>query len=1266
MDNQQKSLLEIDNLRWLRWFVIPRKMPDTFIGQQQAKQLTFYLFLLALVTFINFLMQALSGNITPFAIIGLVIGLGLYANAQFLYYKIAAAIASITTLVLPYALFIYSPQNVYPVTVFFLLMLSILIASQFLSLRSSLQIALLAFITAFFMSSIIIVGEPVSILNVLIPFIILTSLALLNTYGRERLIHLAIRNENPTQAIFLHNALSLMPDAAFIQVDKIIVETNDLATQLLGLSRAELIGQRASNFIPTGTSTNYDFDNNTDTLTVHYDASMSLEKRKQSVQVSVSSITYIDKSAKLVVVRPHQRAKNYALLEDIVNTSLNAIMVTDADLNKGPHIEMVNPAFCDMTGYSEAELLGRTPRMLQGLETDRQVLNNLRIALENGASQFRSEAVNYRKDGSPFRVLWLIRPVHNDEGDLTHYISIQQEISQQTQMQRDLQEREENLNSISEVMTDYAYMFEITADKTLQFTWITGAVEAITGLSYEEAMLLGDWRRIIHKDDQAFYDLRTRNLLDGKAHTLEYRIQDRDGSQHWIQEKAHPIIDETSGEVVRVLGAAHDITDHIEAQEDLKNYVVQQAVIAELGLLALNTNDIEELLDHIVVLCEQVLKVSFISIFEHDSTKERLTCLRISDNLAPFTRGESIVDDAKQSLAGYTLQSYEAIITDNFEAEDRFIPLPQIIDNNYKSAIGIVILGRTTAFGVLTAYSDLAEHFAYDELYFLQAIANILGTFIVRNQAQLAEQEQTEFAEALRDATSVINSRLELPAVLDKIITYVQQVVPQTQQASIMLRDEETQRYHYQTMWGFEEDIIKSLENLTFSLDELPILKLMSETAEPILISDIAHDPRWVIYDNSEPISSYLGAPIIVDDETIGFIDLYSYKIGVFSNKDAIRLKTFADKTSTAIVNARKQEDLEHKVAQRTVELKQEREQLQAIFAGTGDGIFYTEYNKIAFVNDALCQMTGYSSEELLGSNGSILQPSNISPHEIEKLMGITQTVLDTGIWRDTARLQRKDESTFEAGLTISSVETSETSVLRSVTIVRDMSREKELEDLKRTFIAAAAHDLRSPISSLKMRMYMIKKEPQRIDHHLMRVNEIINHVNHLVNDLLDAHGRIVLRPQTIILQDVLDKVVDILSLEAGVKEMIYDYHPLNSPAPILADENRLTQVFTNLIMNAIHYTQAKGHISIRTMIDEAAQIVEIRIEDSGVGISPDEQESIFLPFYRTHDNESKGNGLGLSITREIVELHKGQISVESVMGQGSTFIVTLPLVKTI
>lgn len=710
------------------------------------------------------------------------------------------------------------------------------------------------------------------------------------------------------------------------------------------------------------------------------------------------------------------------------------------------------------------------------------------------------------------------------------------------------------------------------------------------------------------------------------------------------------------------IAVSSENSDKIEMQVDTEIQTVQQGVISELGLLAFDSDNPHQFMEQVTVLCGQVITQGFFAIFEHNTKDNHLRCVSLSEKVTAFQVGEIIEDDCLQSLIAYTLHKEEFVISEDLANETRFTPHSVINQEQYTSAIGLVIMSNNNnPYGVLSFYSQSTYHFTPNDIYFLQSVANLSGNFIERNRAQAAEREQAEFIRALGEATAVINSRLELPEVLGKIIAYLQDVVPQTEQISIMLRDEDTTLFYHYSTWGFKDDIPEASSRYAFSIEDFPILHHMVLTRQPVNIVDTDEDSRWIKQDIALKTRAFLSTPIILDEDVIGFINLHAYTVSAFSEHNMTRLKVFADTVSTAIVNAQKQEDLERKVQQRTLELEQQSEQLSTILSASGDGIFYAENFQIVFVNNALCTMTGYSVEELMDQQTTIFRPDDAVP-KTHKLQSALVTANFGEPWRDTIRLRRKDGTAFDAGLTITRVESSNEDIIRAVTIVRDISKERELEELKKTFIAAAAHDLRSPISSLKMRMHMIKRQPEKIDYHMERLDYIIERMNRLVNDLLDAHGRIVLRPQNIILQEMLDQVVDILSAESEEKGVQFGYESLPDPIIILADKHRLEQVFYNLITNAINYTDSGGTITVAYEVDTSTQTVIVDIRDTGLGIPDDEQENIFLPFYRAKENDRKGNGLGLSITREIVNLHKGNIQIYSKVGKGSVFSVTLPL----
>ena len=138
------------------------------------------------------------------------------------------------------------------------------------------------------------------------------------------------------------------------------------------------------------------------------------------------------------------------MLSQAVDDMEEAVIITDSQLDPpGPHIEYVNPAFTEMTGYTEEEVLGRAPRLLQGEATDRDVLLGVRRQLNAGQAS-KAEVVNYRKDGTPYDVQWSISPVRGEDGTIQHWVSVQRDVTEQRKRERDLRQTRKLLDSIIE------------------------------------------------------------------------------------------------------------------------------------------------------------------------------------------------------------------------------------------------------------------------------------------------------------------------------------------------------------------------------------------------------------------------------------------------------------------------------------------------------------------------------------------------------------------------------------------------------------------------------------------------------------------------------------------------------------------------------------------------------------------------------------------------------------------------------------------------
>jgi signal transduction histidine kinase len=234
------------------------------------------------------------------------------------------------------------------------------------------------------------------------------------------------------------------------------------------------------------------------------------------------------------------------------------------------------------------------------------------------------------------------------------------------------------------------------------------------------------------------------------------------------------------------------------------------------------------------------------------------------------------------------------------------------------------------------------------------------------------------------------------------------------------------------------------------------------------------------------------------------------------------------------------------------------------------------------------------------------------------------------------------------------------------VTVLRDISQAKQLEEQKARFIASASHELRTPIANIKTRLYLLRRRPDQIQQHIDIIESVVTWMQNLVEDMFDIsrfeRGVIALEREDITLQAFIDRVVEYQAPEAERLQINLQRHYPTTPITISADPYRLTQVVSNLLSNALHHTPQNGRVVVR--LKQTGDHVHIRVEDSGAGIPEAHLPHLFQPFFRGDDSDNpQGAGLGLSIAQEIVQLHGGEITVESSPETGSTFIVRLPLV---
>ncbi len=237
------------------------------------------------------------------------------------------------------------------------------------------------------------------------------------------------------------------------------------------------------------------------------------------------------------------------------------------------------------------------------------------------------------------------------------------------------------------------------------------------------------------------------------------------------------------------------------------------------------------------------------------------------------------------------------------------------------------------------------------------------------------------------------------------------------------------------------------------------------------------------------------------------------------------------------------------------------------------------------------------------------------------------------------------------------------------VIVLRDITERKEIEKMKTALVRTVSHELRSPLAAVEGYLNYLDDEdqdPSERSHMVHRCRERIQGLQQTINDLLDLSrlesGQVHRELRKHNLTDILDEIVQLQKGVAAERNISIDLHAPED-LPVLADKRELSEIFGNLISNAIKYNQDDGQVWVKAGSD--GEYIVVEVSDTGIGIKPEALDSIFDEFYRVRGRQTakiSGSGLGLAIVKRLVEQYQGRILVESELGEGSTFEVNLPI----
>lgn len=731
--------------------------------------------------------------------------------------------------------------------------------------------------------------------------------------------------------------------------------------------------------------------------------------------------------------------------------------------------------------------------------------------------------------------------------------------------------------------------------------------------------------------------------------------------------------------------------------------------------VTLNFDDILELL---FAQTSQVIPAEDFNITLYNSATKILRHAFLLENDERLSEQESASIPLGHGLEREVLDIRRPIITDDYEQECR----NRRVVSSKKGIfawMGVPLNAGAEIIGVIAVGSrNPAVLYTEDQYNILQAIADqAAGAIVKANLLDESEKRAKQLA-SLNEVTRGLTSTLELDLLLNNILGSAVEIL-NCDAGSLLLLEEETGDLIY-------EVVVSPVDAEQFLGKRLGQgVGLAGKAAvemHPLIVNNVEKDEDW----HSEPdkqsgfvTRGILAVPMLYKDKVIGVIEVLNKKdLNPFDLDDQELLIAFASQAAIAVENVRLYTQTDEELTSRVEELSV----MQRIDRELNTSLDVSRAMEITLdwamrQSNSSAGLIGIITEDGIRIVASEGYNNELNEYE-EGIIPLTKPVLSKAV--SDGRLQRMDTGQLEQGsvfldgaqsqlvipirreteviglLVLESVEVERYGEQSTAFLTRlsdhasiaianaQLYAEVQRANIaKSDFVSFVSHELKTPMTSIKgyadlLSAGAVGEVSEAQTEFLSTIRTNIDRMATLVSDLADVSrieaGRLHLEFAPVEMGEIIEEVVRSTQklMDEKNQEVIIDI-PDDLP-PVWGDRNRLVQILTNLASNAYKYTPEDGRIIMSVVQSEnkwdedgAPLVAHISVADSGIGIKLEDQKKIFSQYFRTDEGKetASGTGLGLNITRNLVEMQGGKIWFESVFNQGSTFQFTVPVTET-
>ena len=675
----------------------------------------------------------------------------------------------------------------------------------------------------------------------------------------------------------------------------------------------------------------------------------------------------------------------------------------------------------------------------------------------------------------------------------------------------------------------------------------------------------------------------------------------------------------------------------------------QTALIADVGV-ALNARDaLPDMLRKCTEAVVRHLDAAFARIWTLDRAGTTLE-LRASAGLYTHLDGGHSRVPVGMFKIGLIAEERRPHLTNDVRTD------PRVSDPEWAAREGMVafagypLIVEDRLVGVLAMFSR--QSLGEETIATLSSVAQMVATGIARKEAEEELREDTRVSEALYRIGVVLSSELDLQKIVQAVTDAATTIIGAQFGAFFYnVLDASGASYMLYTLSGVPREAFEG-----FPMPRATDVFGPTFRGEGVVrLDDVTRDPRYGknaphhgMPADHLPVRSYLAAPVFSrSGDVLGGLFFGHATPGIFDERAERVVVGIAAQAAIAMDNARL-----------IGEAQAAEARFRTLFLSVPDAILLADASsRLLDANPAAASLLGRTHEELL----TLSVPDIVAAERAWTEAEFGRFVQD-GVWRSELDLRRGDGTLVPVEAQASAVALPDGTIYLSV--LRDISGRRLLEQQRQDFIAMVAHDLKNPLTTMKGYAQLLQRRAAYSERNVATIVSQANRLERLIDDLRDVAridaGHLALDRAPVDLAALVQMNVE--ESRALSEAHTIDLETPDEPVIGAWDAGRLAQVIENLLSNAVKYSPDGGAIHVRvTASEDEARLAVI---DEGIGIPPDALVRVFERFYRSDTGVAanrKGLGLGLYISKALVEAHGGTIVAESLSPAGSAFSVTLP-----